>query len=58
MEKKSITELGNPANPHGEAGFEMLRGMNEHHSPVTEWALGFLNVRAGDTVLAAAAEQP
>ena len=51
MEKKSVTELGNPSNPHGEAGFEMLRGMNEHHSLVTEWALGLFNVRKGDTVL-------
>ena len=51
MEKKSVTELGNPAKPHGSAGEEMLMGMNEHHSPVTEWALGFLDVKSGDTVL-------
>ncbi len=51
MEKRSVTELGNPAKPHGEAGIEMLKGMNVHHGPVTEWALGFLDVAPNDTVL-------
>ena len=51
MKKKSVTELGNPKKPHGNAGFEMLKGMNEHHSPVTEWALGFFKVRHRDIVL-------
>ena len=51
MEKKSVTELGNPAKPHGDAGIEMLKGMNERHTPVTEWALGFLEVAPNDTVL-------
>ena len=50
-EKKSITELGNPAKPHGEAGIEMLMGMNEHHSAVTGWALDFLELGAEDIVL-------
>ena len=50
-EKRSITELGNPAKPHGDAGAEMLRGMNEHHSAVTEWAVDILDVRPDDTVL-------
>ena len=49
MKKKSVTELGNPKKPHGNAGFEMLKGMNEHHSPVTEWALGFFKVRTKKT---------
>ena len=51
MDKKSVTELGNPAKPHGTYGIEMLNGMNEHHSPVTEWALSFFDVHSGDTVL-------
>ena len=51
MKKKSVTELGHPENPHGNAGFEMLKGMNEHHSPVTEWALGFFNILPRNIVL-------
>lgn len=51
MKKKSVTELGNPAKPNGEAGIEMLKGMNERHTPVTEWTLGFLEVAPNDTVL-------
>ena len=47
----SITELGDPRKPHGEAGAEMLAGMNEHHSPVTEWALGFFDFGDNDRVL-------
>ena len=50
-EKISITELGNPANPQGEAGIEMLKGMNEHHSAVTVWALKFLELGSEDIVL-------
>ena len=50
-EKKSITELGNPRKPHGAAGEEMLNGMNEHHSAVTGWALGFLDLGDNDNVL-------
>ena len=50
-EKRSITELGDPSKPHGEAGAEMLKGMNERHSAVTGWALGFLDVRDGDRIL-------
>lgn len=49
--KKSITELGNPAKPQGDAGKEMLSGMNEHHSAVTEWAVNILDVRSDDKVL-------
>ena len=47
----SITELGNPRKPHGEAGEEMLAGMNEHHSAVTTWALGFFDFDDNDNVL-------
>jgi len=36
-----ITELGNPRKPQGEYGRQMLFRMNESHSEVTEWGLGF-----------------
>lgn len=49
--KVSITELGDPRKPHGKAGAEMLAGMNTHHSPVTEWALGFFDFNDNDRVL-------
>lgn len=49
--KKSITELGNPRKPHGEAGAKMLAGMNEHHSAVTGWALGFFEFDNNDRIL-------
>ncbi len=50
-EKLSVTELGNPGNPHGTAGKEMLRGMNEHHYEVTGWALDFLELLPASRVL-------
>ena len=50
-QKISITELGDPRKPHGEAGAEMLAGMNEHHSPVTDWSLGFFEFMDEDKVL-------
>lgn len=51
-EKKiSITELGNPRKPQGEAGIEMLEGMNKRHYAVTGWALDFFEFRDNDTVL-------
>ncbi|SEH60763.1 Cof subfamily of IIB subfamily of haloacid dehalogenase superfamily/HAD-superfamily hydrolase, subfamily IIB [Ruminococcus flavefaciens] len=50
-EKKSITELGDPRKPHGEAGAEMLKGMNEHHYAVTGWALGFFEFKENDRIL-------
>lgn len=49
--KVSITELGDPRKPHGDTGAEMLAGMNEHHAPVTDWALGFFEFRDNDNVL-------
>ena len=49
--KVSITELGDPRKPHGDAGAEMLAGMNEHHSPVTGWALSFFDFKENDRVL-------
>ena len=47
----SITELGDPSKPHGEAGAEMLSGMNEHHYEVTGWGLSFLELRKDSRVL-------
>ena len=47
----SITELGDPSNPHGEAGAEMLSGMNEHHYEVTGWGLSFLDLKTNSRVL-------
>ena len=47
----SVTELGNPRKPQGSAGEEMLSGMNEHHSAVTDWALGFLDVKEDSKAL-------
>lgn len=46
-----VTEAGNPANPQGEAGKEMLRRMNESHFPMALWALDFLNFRLEDKAL-------
>ena len=42
-----ITISGNPGRPVGEDGAHMLERMNESHSGVTDWALGFF--RFGDT---------
>jgi len=49
--KVSVTELGNPRKPHGEAGIEMLDGMNKRHYAVTGWALEFFSFNANDNVL-------
>ena len=47
----SVTELGNPRKPQGTAGEMMLSSMNEHHSAVTDWALGFLDIKANSRTL-------
>ncbi len=47
----SVTELGNPAKPHGKAGEEMLRRMGESHSGVTDWALNTLELSGSERVL-------
>ncbi|EWM53663.1 HAD-IIB family hydrolase [Ruminococcus flavefaciens] len=49
--KISVTELGNPRKPHGEAGKEMLNGMSEKHSPVTAWAFSFFDFKEDDRIL-------
>jgi len=49
--KVSVTELGNPRKPHGDAGAEMLEGMNQRRYAVTGWALDYFNFDSNDTVL-------
>lgn len=49
--QEEITREGNPRKPQGEQGEQMLRRMNESHSPVTEWALDFLQFGKKDHVL-------
>ena len=51
IKELSVTELGNPRKPQGSAGEEMLSSMNEHHSAVTDWALGFLDVKGDSRAL-------
>lgn len=50
-EQKEITRKGNPRKPQGEEGEQMLRRMNESHSAVTKWALGFLDFKEQDKAL-------
>ena len=47
----SITELGNPAKPQGEAGAQMLAQMNEHHYAVSGWGIGHLHLQNDDRIL-------
>lgn len=47
----SVTELGNPRKPQGEAGVQMLTRMNESHASVTAWGLSFLAAEPHHTVL-------
>lgn len=51
MSEISITELGNPAKPHGEAGELMLRRMGVSHKNVTDWALSKLDIKGTEKVL-------
>lgn len=47
----SVTELGNPRRPQGDAGVLMLNRMNESHAAVTAWGLSFLDAQPQHTVL-------
>lgn len=49
--EEEITISGNPGNPVGEDGARMLGRMNESHSGVTDWALGFFGFGETDRVL-------
>ncbi|MDE7097668.1 MAG: class I SAM-dependent methyltransferase [Ruminococcus sp.] len=51
MDENSITEMGNPAKPQGEAGEIMLKRMSESHKNVTDWALAHLNINGAEKVL-------
>ena len=51
MSERSITEQGNPAKPHGSAGFEMLTRMNDSHYAVTGWALEHFSFTGSERVL-------
>ena len=48
---QSVTELGNPRKPQGEAGAVMLSRMNESHAEVTAWGLSFLEAEPQHHVL-------
>ncbi len=47
----SVTELGNPRKPVGEAGKLMLSRMNDSHAPLTSWALSYFDFTDGDAIL-------
>lgn len=47
----SITEMGNPRKPQGEAGKQMIARMNESHAEMTGWALDKLELKPTDIVL-------
>lgn len=49
--EEEITISGNPGNPVGDDGERMLGRMNESHSGVTGWALGFFSFGETDRVL-------
>lgn len=49
--EEEITISGNPGRPTGEDGARMLGRMNESHSGVTDWALGFFGFGEIDRVL-------
>lgn len=51
MSEKSITELGNPGKPQGEAGIIMLNRMSVSHKNVTDWAFSHLNITGNEAVL-------
>lgn len=46
-----VTRKGNPRKPQGEEGTQMLLRMNDSHAAVTQWALGFLDIRESDHAL-------
>ena len=50
-DQKTITINGNPGNPTGEAGKQMLERMNQSHYEVTGWALDFFEIKDGFTIL-------
>lgn len=51
MDERAVTEAGNPGNPQGEYGEQMLERMNRSHAEVTSWALDQLSYKAGERAL-------
>ncbi len=51
QDKHEITQKGNPGNPTGEYGKMMLADMNEHHLPVSQWALSQWQINGSDIIL-------
>lgn len=51
MDERAVTRAGNPGNPHGQFGEQMLERMNRSHADVTNWALDQLEFKAGDRAL-------
>ena len=49
--RESITKIGNPRKPAGDAGRIMLGRMNESHANLTSWAISLLMLDGGDEVL-------
>ena len=49
--QQSVTRMGNPGKPVGDAGVEMLARMNASHGPVTEWGLSHISVPEDAAVL-------
>lgn len=47
MDERAVTRAGNPGNPHGHFGEQMLERMNRSHADVTNWALDQLEFKAG-----------
>ena len=48
---KSITELGNPGCPDGDAGEAMLARMNVEHFELTSWGINLMDLKDDDTVI-------
>ena len=51
IDEREITIQGNPGNPTGEAGKQMLQRMNQSHYEVTGWSFNFLDLNDGYKVL-------
>lgn len=51
MDERAVTQAGDPGNPHGEYGKQMLARMNRSHADVTNWALDQLSYKAGERAL-------
>lgn len=49
--QKEITRIGNPAKPTGTEGRMMLERMNQSHSGLTDWAIGFWKLSGNERVL-------